>query len=204
MDLKRIVAKGIKIIFNPAALTNCEVNKNARICSGTQMNNSSINRYSYCGHDCFILNCNIGSFVSIADNCRLGGAMHPIERVSSSPVFHKGKNVLKKNFAKFDYISDKKIVISSDVWIGAGVTVLSGVTIGVGAVVGAGSVVTHDIPPYEIWAGNPAKKIRNRFDEETSKGLLQTAWWEWNDEKIGKYSYLFDNPQKFIEAIKEK
>ena len=43
-------------------------------------------------------------------------------------------------------------------WIGAGVTVLSGITIGVGAVVGAGSVVTHDIPPYEIWAGNPAKK----------------------------------------------
>ena len=147
MDLKRIVAKGIKTIFNPAALTNCQVNKNAKICSGTQMNNSSINRYSYCGHDCFILNCDIGSFVSIADNCRLGGAMHPIERVSSSPVFHKGKNVLNKNFAKFDDISDKKIVINSDVWIGAGVTVLSGITIGVGAVVGAGSVVTHDIPP---------------------------------------------------------
>ena len=133
MDLKRIVAKGIKTIFNPAALTNCQVNKNAKICSGTQMNNSSINRYSYCGHDCFILNCDIGSFVSIADNCRLGGAMHPIERVSSSPVFHKGKNVLNKNFAKFDDISDKKIVINSDVWIGAGVTVLSGITIGVGA-----------------------------------------------------------------------
>lgn len=89
-------------------------------------------------------------------------------------------------------------------WIGAGVTVLSGITIGVGAVVGAGSVVTHDIPPYEIWAGNPAKKIRNRFDEETSKELLQTTWWEWSDEKIGKYSHLFDNPQKFIETIKEK
>ena len=204
MDLKRIVSKGIRTIFNPAALTNCQVNKNAKICSGTQMNNSSINRYSYCGHDCFILNCDIGSFVSIADNCRLGGAMHPIERVSSSPVFHKGKNVLNKNFAKFDDISDKKIVISSDVWIGAGVTVLSGITIGVGAVVGTGSVVTHDIPPYEIWAGNPAKKIRNRFDEETRKELLQTAWWELRDEKIEKYSHLFDNPQKFIEIIKEK
>ena len=75
MDLKRLLAKGVKIIFNPAALTNCQVNKNAKICSGTQMNNSTINRYSYCGHDCFILNCDIGSFVSIADNCRLGGAI---------------------------------------------------------------------------------------------------------------------------------
>lgn len=204
MDFKRIVAKGIKIIFNPVALTNCQVNKNAKICSGTQMNYSSINRYSYCGHNCFILNCDIGSFVSIADNCRLGGAMHPIERVSSSPVFHKGKNVLKKNFAKFEDIPVPKIVIGSDVWIGAGVTILSGVTVGVGAVVGAGSIVTHDIPPYEIWAGNPAKKIRNRFDEEKSKELLKTTWWEWNDEKIVKYSHLFDNPQKFIEAIMER
>lgn len=43
-----------------------------------------------------------------------------------------------------------------------------------------------------------------RFDEETRKELLQTAWWEWSDEKIEKYSHLFDNPQKFIEIIKEK
>ena len=200
MDLKRLLAKGVKVIFNPSALTNCQVNNNAKICSGTQMNNSSINRYSYCGHNCFILNCEIDSFVSIADNCRLGGATHPIERVSCSPVFHVGKNVLNKNFANFEDISDKKITISSDVWIGAGVTVLSGVTIGVGSVVGAGSVVTHDIPAYEIWAGNPAKKIRNRFDEEISKELLQTTWWEWSDEKIDKYSH-FLNPY-FLNTFK--
>ena len=120
--------------------------------------------------------------------------MHPIERVSSSPVFHKGRNILKKNFVEFDTVSDKDIVINSDIWIGAGVTVLSGVTIGVGAVVGAGSVVTHDIPPYEIWAGNPAKKIRNRFDEKVTEDLLKTKWWEWDDEKIEKYAYLFDKP----------
>lgn len=204
MGLKRIIAKGVKIIFNPAALTNCKVNKKAKICSGTQMNNSHINRYSYCGHNCFILNCDIGSFVSIADNCRLGGANHPIDRVSSSPVFHKGKNILNKNFARFDNIPNKKVTINSDVWIGAGVTVLSGVTIGVGAVVGAGSVVTHDIPPYEIWAGNPAKKLRSRFDDKTSKELLQTVWWEWSDEKIERYSHFFDCPQKLIDKIKEE
>lgn len=203
MDIKRMLAKGIRIVFNPAALTNSKVNTKAKICSGTQMNNSSIDRYSYCGHDCFLLNCKIGAFVSIADNCRLGGAMHPIERVSSSPVFHKGRNILKKNFVEFDTVSDKDIVINSDIWIGAGVTVLSGVTIGVGAVVGAGSVVTHDIPPYEIWAGNPAKKIRNRFDEKVTEDLLKTKWWEWDDEKIEKYAYLFDKPLKFIEKFKE-
>ena len=38
VDLKRIIAKGIRIIFNPAALTNCQVDSKAKICSGTQMN----------------------------------------------------------------------------------------------------------------------------------------------------------------------
>lgn len=130
--------------------------------------------------------------------------MHPIERVSSSPVFHKEKNILQKNFVEFDTVSDKDIVINSDVWIGAGVTVLSGVKIGVGAVVGAGSVVTHDIPPYEIWAGNPAKKIRSRFDEKTTNDLLKTNWWEWNDKKIEEYANLFNDPVKFIEKFKEQ
>lgn len=130
--------------------------------------------------------------------------MHPIERVSSSPVFHEGKNILKKNFAKFDTSPDGKIEIHSDVWIGAGAIVLSGVEIGTGAVVGAGSVVTHSIPPYEIWAGNPAKKIRNRFDEKVINNLLKTNWWEWNDEKIVGYSDLFDDPIKFIEKYKEQ
>ncbi len=51
------------------------------------------------------------------------------------------------------------ITIESDVWLGVNVVVLQGVTIGRGAVVGAGAVVTKSIPPFEIWAGIPAKKI---------------------------------------------
>lgn len=203
MKIKRMFTKAIWIFFNPATLTNCNVDKKAKICSGTQMNDSSMNRYSYCGHNCFLLNCEIDSFVSIADNCRIGGAMHPIERVSSSPVFHAGKNILKTNFAAFENKLDKKVIIRSDVWIGAGTIVMSGVEIGIGAVVGAGSVVTHDIPPYEIWAGNPARKIRDRFDKKIINGLLQTKWWEWSDKKIAEYSYLFNDPSLFIERVGE-
>lgn len=44
--------------------------------------------------------------------------------------------------------------------IGSSVSILCGVTIGAGALVGAGSVVTKDIPPGEIWAGNPARFVR--------------------------------------------
>jgi acetyltransferase-like isoleucine patch superfamily enzyme len=54
------------------------------------------------------------------------------------------------------------IYIEDDVWIGANSVVLPGVRIGEGAVVGAGSVVTRDVPPYCIYAGNPARLIRRR------------------------------------------
>jgi acetyltransferase-like isoleucine patch superfamily enzyme len=54
------------------------------------------------------------------------------------------------------------IKIEDDVWLGVNVVVLKNVHIGQGAIVGAGSVVTKSIPPYEIWGGVPAVKIRNR------------------------------------------
>ena len=55
----------------------------------------------------------------------------------------------------------KPIHIGKRVWIGSGSTVLPGVTIGDNSIVGAGSIVTKDIPPNTIYAGNPAKFIKN-------------------------------------------
>jgi UDP-2-acetamido-3-amino-2,3-dideoxy-glucuronate N-acetyltransferase len=46
--------------------------------------------------------------------------------------------------------------------IGAAVTLLTGVTIGCNALIGAGSVVTCDVPADEVWAGNPARKIKDK------------------------------------------
>ncbi|MEL6109667.1 MAG: acyltransferase [Planctomycetota bacterium] len=61
----------------------------------------------------------------------------------------------------------RSVTIGDDVWIGTGAVILAGVTIGDGAVVGAGAVVRHDVPGNEIWAGVPAKKIRNRKGDVT-------------------------------------
>lgn len=61
---------------------------------------------------------------------------------------------------------NQKIIVEDDVWIGVGSILLSGVTIGLGSIIAAGSVVTKDVEPYSIYAGNPARKIRNRFDSD--------------------------------------
>jgi acetyltransferase-like isoleucine patch superfamily enzyme len=82
------------------------------------------------------------------------------------------------------------VVIGNDVWIGYNVTILSGVKIGDGAVIGTGSLVTHDVPPYAIAAGNPARIVRYRFSEEAIEKLLQIKWWDWPDEKVKENVHL--------------
>jgi acetyltransferase-like isoleucine patch superfamily enzyme len=53
------------------------------------------------------------------------------------------------------------VIIGENVWIGAGVTILPGCNVGHNSVIGAGSVVTADVPPDQIWAGVPARKLRD-------------------------------------------
>lgn len=56
----------------------------------------------------------------------------------------------------------EEINIAEDVWIGTHCVILKGVTIGKGSIVGAGSIVNKSIPPKQVWAGVPARFIRNR------------------------------------------
>lgn len=201
--LKFVMAKGLKIILNPPALRKCDIDHKSRVCSGTELNNVSIGKYSYIGNNCFMVNVDIKNYCSIADRCVIGGAAHPINRVSTSPVFHSGKNIMKTNFANFPKIDTPKTVIENDVWIGMGCYIKAGVTIHNGAVIGMGSIVTKDIPPYEIWAGNPAKKIRDRFSKNIADDLETIKWWEWNVKKINEAANLFDNVESFIHEYRK-
>lgn len=198
MGLKLLLAKGLKKLLNPPALRNCHIDSTAKVCSKSELNSVTLGKYSYIGNDCFMVNVDIEAFCSIADRVCIGGAGHPIERVSSSPIFHEGNNVLGVNFQSFPYEHTPKTTIENDVWVGLGAIIKAGVTIHNGAVVGAGSVVTHDVPAYEIWAGNPAKKIRDRFDKEIADRIEKTGWWNKSDEEIKELSKQFDDVSAFV------
>lgn len=55
----------------------------------------------------------------------------------------------------------QKTIIKRGASIGANSTILGGIIIGEDALIGAGSVVTKNVPPKELWVGNPARKLRN-------------------------------------------
>jgi acetyltransferase-like isoleucine patch superfamily enzyme len=75
---------------------------------------------------------------------------------------------------------DQKVIISDDVWVGYNSVILSGITIGQGSIIAAGSVVTKDVEPFSIYGGNPARKIKDRFESQTDR-----------DEHIRLYSQIF-------------
>jgi len=106
----------------------------------------------------------IGDRVLISHNVNIFDSLtHPLSARQRHAQFME---ILKTGHPRSIDLGERPVTIKNDVWIGANACVLRGVTIGEGAVVGAGSVVTHDIQPYTIVAGNPARVIRELGPDE--------------------------------------
>ncbi|AWB90885.1 CatB-related O-acetyltransferase [Aeromicrobium chenweiae] len=93
-------------------------------------------------------------------------------------------------------------VIGNDVWLGANVVVLRGVTIGHGSIIAANAVVTHDIPPYSIAAGLPAKVIRSRVDDDLRAELLDLQWWQHSPNQLSGIPY--DDPAAAVAQLRTR
>lgn len=184
-----------------SAIVNSKIHPTSKIESGSNIVNVIMNKHSFCGYNCEIINAEIGSFCSIANNVIIGGAMHPMDWVSTSPVFYEGRDSVKKKYSEHKREEGKITIIEHDEWIGQYAQIKQGVTIGTGAVIGMGSIVTKDIEPYSIVAGNPAKLIRKRFNDNIINDLLNSHWWKFEDAELTKLSRYIKKPEEFINNL---
>ncbi len=111
-------------------------------------------------------NSNVPSDVIIGENVMIGQELlvytsnHRTDR-TDIPMREQG------------FTESRQVMIGNDVWIGSRVTILPGVHIGSGAVIGAGAVVTKNVPPFEVWGGNPAHYIKSRLQQKSYNGAHQ-------------------------------
>ena len=107
--------------------------------------------------------CKIGEKVFINHNC----SITCVEEITIGDACNIANNVVivdhDHRLGKYgveQVLESKPVHIGKNVWIGANTVILRGVSIGDGAIIAAGAIVNQDIPPYEIWGGVPAKRIK--------------------------------------------
>ena len=175
------------------------IGSNVKLGSTTLGGKNSIGDYSTLDGDI-----NLGYASTLGDGCALRGTIevgrysqfapgvslfarnHPVEHAT----IYVNRALLNGRMKAFQ--PHDPIVVGHDVWIGYGATVLAGVSIGDGAVVGAGSIVSSSVPDYTIVAGNPARKIKMRFDYKIIELFHRLRWWDLTVDQLAQFQDLFE------------
>lgn len=176
---KRVVRGGGNLIYR---LRNNHISLTTQIGKHTHLRGCKIGKYVYVGSHCVMNHVTIGNYTCIASTAAIGGMEHSYWYPSISPLLSN------------ECVFGCETRIGNDVWIGAHVCVKQGISIGDGAVIGAGSVVTHDIPPYTIAYGVPAKVVKRRFENEKKEQLVKgSKYWELEPDKAKELIVRIDN-----------
>ena len=176
-------------------LGDCRLAEHVAIQRNAMMYHVDMGRYSYTGKNFTAWHCSVGAFCSISWNVSIGGANHDYSRVTThSFLYSQDFGLLPEEDPKdYDRFS-QPCIVENDVWIAANACICRGVKIGTGAVIAAGAVVTHDVAPYTIVTGVPARPLKKRFDDETIRLLLESRWWELDEAVIRENFHLFNSP----------
>ena len=182
-------------IKNMAKVENSRLGFYNTIYDYAEIQNSIIDDFTYISANTKINKSIIGRFSSIGPDVKIGLGIHPTDFVSTSPVFYSTRKQCQISFVEKTLTQEYgTITIGNDVWIGANALIMDNIKVGDGAIIAAGAVVTKDVEPYSVVAGVPAKKIKQRFDNEKIKMLMELKWWNkeliWITENIDKFSNI--------------
>jgi virginiamycin A acetyltransferase len=166
--------------------------------SGEDFESRVTHHYEFCGDKLII-----GKFCQIAAGVEfiMNGVNHKMDGASTFPFYiFEGWDQATPPVGVMTNKGDT--VIGNDVWIGQNATILPGVHIGDGAIIGASAVVGSDIPAYTIVAGNPAKPIRQRFDDELISLMQEFQWWDKPIDEIQELIPLLNDGN--VERVKSE
>lgn len=218
--MRRLLKYVITLCYRIANLGNNRISPSAVILRGCKLEGrNSIGKNSYLsgttlgfgtfvGFGCEFSNCKIGKFCSIGSNIRVVSATHPSSGfISTHPAFFSDTywfHYVKESKFKEHLTNDEGLqcTIGNDVWIGDNVLIKGGCKIGDGAIIAMGSIVLHDVKPYSIVAGIPAKEIRKRMEDDNITALEQIKWWDKPISWIEAHAEEFTDIKSFIERNK--
>lgn len=138
---------------------NCYIDRSVQISAWESYHNQKFTPEIIIGD-----NCGIGAYshltamkgIYIGNNVRTGKGILITDNAHGASK----RELLDMSPRKRPLISKGPVIIEDNVWIGEKASIMPGVTVGHGAIIAANAVVTHDVPPYSVVGGNPAKIIK--------------------------------------------
>ncbi len=201
------------VIFEKDAEANlhCAFEGQNRVNEHAKISSCYLGYGSYVGVYSRLVKVYVGRFCSIGSNVHFTSGIHPTrDFVSTHPAFYSTRKQCGFTFTEHQIFSEYPVSsdqytthVGNDVWIGDDAVIIEGVKIGNGAVIAAGAVVNHDVPPYAIVGGIPARIISYRFNEEQIRFLESFKWWDKDLEWIKKNARLLSSIEEFIKQYKE-
>ena len=207
LDFTKVLREDEPLIHPSCVVTGCTFGSYVELGDNCIVNESHIGDYTYLfGHN-DVTYSTLGRFNSVATGVRINPVQHPMrERVAAHHLTYRAAHygLGEDDPAVIDWRRGNRVTTGHDVWIGHNAVVMGGVTLGNGAVVAAGAVVTHDVAPYEIVGGVPARHLGWRYDEETIAALERIRWWDWDHATLRERLGDFNDVPAFVKKYDVK
>lgn len=216
LSAERLRAQGLHWIDETPVKGWLEFERPVFLYAPKRLVRTRIGAFSYCNRGVSAFAVDIGRYCSIGESVVIGAPEHPVDWFSTHPFAftrpeHLANFYASPEFAALapasdspapEFVAPGRTTVGHDVWIGAQVSIKRGLTIGHGAIVGLGSVVTHDVPPYAIVAGTPAKLFRLRFADAIVERLLGLAWWQYDLQPL-KAALDFSRVESALDVLEQ-